>query len=122
MYLFIFQRLTLELLLDIFYLPVWWYSRGLLVVIKHAFDWCRKANGKLAPGLWLQNIFVPMFGQYDFTGKAISFFMRLVQVIFRTIALGFFCLGVLLIIGLWILWPAISIWGFVYSVFSPYAV
>lgn len=119
MYLFILQRLCLESLLDILYFPVWWYSRGLLMVLKASGEWIKAGNRTLAPGLWLQNIFVPMYGQYDFTGKAISFFMRLVQVIFRSIALGFFGLGVFGIILIWIFWPPAVLWGFTASLFSP---
>ena len=87
MYLIIAQRLLFETLLDIFYFPLWWYSGGL----KHAFLWCidvlKSGNNTLAPGLWLKNIAVPMYGQYDWQGRLISFFMRLVQVIFRGLAL-----------------------------------
>ena len=41
----------------------------------------------LAIRVWIRNIFVPMFGMYDWQSRLISFFMRVVQIIGRTIAL-----------------------------------
>ena len=83
----ILQRLFLESILDIFYFPVWWYTKG----AGHAGKWCwemfKQGNSNLAPGLWLANLFVPMFGQYDFQGRLVSFFMRLVQIFARAVAL-----------------------------------
>lgn len=120
MYLFILQRLCLEALLDVLYFPVWWYSRGFLMVIQNSLEWCKSGNIRLAPGLWLQNIFVPMYGQYDFTGKAISFFMRLVQVILRSIILGLYCLGCFIVVLIWLAFPVLVLWGFTKSLFSPF--
>ncbi|OGH68441.1 MAG: hypothetical protein A3I29_02060 [Candidatus Magasanikbacteria bacterium RIFCSPLOWO2_02_FULL_44_11] len=119
MYLFIVQRLCLEALLDILYFPVWWYSRGFIWVTQSALDWCRIGKRRLAPGLWLQNIFVPMYGQYDFTGKVISFFMRLIQIVVRSVILGLFCFGCLMVVAIWLIWPVMVIWGLTKSLFSP---
>ena len=41
----------------------------------------------LAIGVWTKNIFVPMFGMHDWQSRIISFFMRVVQIIGRSIAL-----------------------------------
>lgn len=87
MYLIIFQRLFGEALLDFVYFPVWWYSGGAKQLAIRAWGWAKSGNRTLAPGLWLQNIFVPMFGQTDWQGKIISFFMRAVQVVARSLAL-----------------------------------
>jgi len=85
----IFQRIILDILWDIVYFPIWWYTRG----AKRALLWClklfRNGNQILAPGIWLRNIFVPMYGQYDWQGRIVSFFMRLIQIFFRSIALLF---------------------------------
>ncbi|MSU75754.1 MAG: hypothetical protein EXS55_04555 [Candidatus Magasanikbacteria bacterium] len=111
MYLLIAQRLAFEALLDIIYFPLWWYTGGL----KHALLWCvgvlKRGNQSLAPGLWLKNIFVPMYGQYDWQGKIISFFMRLAQVVFRTSALlvwlGFCCV----LFMAWMVFPIVVVYG-----------
>lgn len=111
MYLVIFGRLALEAFFDVLYFPVWWYTGGL----KHAGFWCykllKKGNGRLAPGLWLQNILVPMFGQFDWQGRIISFFMRLAQVIGRSIALFFWLLLCLVLFAAWCFIPVIIFYG-----------
>jgi hypothetical protein len=87
MYALAFQRVIIEAIFDFFYFPIWWYSFGLF----KAGNWClgmlKDGNDQLAPGIWFRNIFVPMFGQYDWQGRIISFFMRLIQIIFRGISL-----------------------------------
>jgi len=110
----IIQQLFVEAILDLVYFPVWWYSVGL----KQAFLWClsllERGNAMMAPGLWLKNITVPMFGQADLQGRIISFFMRLFQVIFRSLGLliwFFVCLGLLC---LWLVIPIVVIMGLVH--------
>ena len=96
----------MEFLWHLIYFPIWWYTGG----IKYAFIFClglvRTANFNLAPGLWLRNIFIPMFGQTDFQGRLMSFFMRFVNVVFRSIAISIWIVIVFLI---FLLWPAFPI-------------
>jgi len=117
MFFIVLQRLVVEALLDIFYFPVWWFSFG----IKRALLWCvevfKSGNSWLAPGLWIANLFVPMYGQYDWQGRIISFLMRSVQIIFRLIGLAiwlFFC-TVLFIV--WIAWPLVIVSGIYNAIF-----
>lgn len=106
MYILILQRLFLESVLDILYFPIWWYTKG----AAHALRWCfgllKQGNASLAPGLWLANLFVPMFGQFDWQGRIVSFLMRLVQIIAR--AIGLF-IWVILCLVLWFCWLALPI-------------
>lgn len=110
MWLLVFQRLVLEFILDFAYFPLWWYSGGL----KQAFLGCwhlwRSGNLYLAPGLWLKNIFVPMYGQTDWQGRLVSVFMRLVNVLGRGFTL-FVWLGVVIILFLfWLAAPVLLVW------------
>ncbi len=109
----ILQRLLLESLLDIIYFPVWWYTKGLA----HAWRWCfnllLSGNANLAPGLWLANLFVPMYGQFDLQGRIVSFLMRLVQIFARTVALAvWLSLCVVLFLG-WLVLPVLVFRGMI---------
>lgn len=107
MFVIALQRLFLEAILDIVYFPIWWYTSGVVHATRVVGRHIAAGNEALAPGLWLRNIFVPMFGQYDITGKIISFFMRLVQIIVRSIAL-FLWIIFLVVMGLaWLAWPIV---------------
>lgn len=117
MFVLILQRLSFEALLDVLYFPVWWYTGGAL----RAGKWCAnlflEGNLRLAPGLWLSNIFVPMFGQYDWQGRIISFVMRFIQVIFRSIILVFwlgFCVALFFV---WLIIPVVIVTGIIRSAF-----
>ena len=104
---FIFYGLQIftELVWDVLYFPVWWYSRGLLNLIKSLLNFLADKQKSLALIVWLKNIFRPMYGQYDWQGMLISFFMRLVQIIFRSLILLFWLILVLAVIAFWLLLP-----------------
>jgi hypothetical protein len=112
----ILQRLFLEAILDIFYFPIWWYTKGALHALRGCFNLFKQGNANLAPGLWLANLFVPMFGQFDFQGRIISFFMRLVQIIARTFALLLWLVLCLILFVCWLLLPALIFYGIVYGI------
>src|SRR3989339_998407 len=106
MWILVAQRILLEFVVDIIYFPIWWFTAG----ARHALLFCvglvQEANAMLAPGLWLKNIMVPMFGQWDWQGRIMSFFMRLVNVIIRTILLFLWIILVFILFILWLAVPA----------------
>lgn len=116
MYLIIFQHILFEAFFDIFYAPIWWYTAGARRAVTWTAHLVEYGNETLAPGLWLKNLFVPMFGQYDWQGRLVSFFMRLIQIIVRTLALLIWfviCLALLLV---WFVLPVVIIYGFFMAV------
>jgi hypothetical protein len=107
MLLLVLQRLFWETLLDLVSFPFWWYSFGL----KRTAFWCadvlRSGNEMLSPGLWL------MYGQYDIQGRFISFFIRLIQVIARSLALAAWLVVCLALFLCWLALPILVVYGFV---------
>jgi hypothetical protein len=101
----------------VLYFPIWWYSRGFISVLKKA---TRSVIGQYefaGVGVWLKNLFIPMFGQYDWEGRLISFFVRLVQIFFRSI---FLLIWVVFIVCLVILWLAAPLYV-VYQIYRQIA-
>jgi hypothetical protein len=68
---------------DLIYFPFWWYTRGLVRFAKSFINSLRFKWQDLGVGVWIKNLFVPMFGVHDISGRLISFFMRLVNIIGR---------------------------------------
>jgi len=105
MWLLVAQRITIEFFLDFLFFPIWWYTYGM----KKAFFYCLNlflnAFDRLAPLLWLKNIFVPMFGQRDWQGRIVSFFMRFINVILRGVTLFFVFLIIVLLFFVWAAFP-----------------
>lgn len=105
MYFLVLQRLLIEFILDFFYFPVWWYTGGVAYALQACGNLISSANGLMAPGLWLKNIFVPMFGQHDWQGRMVSFLVRLANVIFRSLAMVVWLLVVFILFLFWVALP-----------------
>ncbi len=106
MWVLVLQRIAVEFVFDVVYFPLWWYTSGLKRVGLGCLRLMQQANMNLAPGLWLRNIFVPMFGQTDWQGRLTSVFMRAINVIGRGIAL---VVATIFIIHLFLFWLALPV-------------
>lgn len=111
------QQLLIEALLDLIYFPLWWYTVGAWRALRYCFLLLSEGNDQFAPGLWLRNIFVPMYGQYDWEGRLISFFMRLIQVIVRLFALLIWLAVCVVLFGCWLALPVAVAYGLSRGIF-----
>ena len=105
MFFAVFPRIVIEFFLDILFFPLWWYTGGMVYALGAAGSVFATGNGFLAPGLWLKNLFVPMFGQHDLQGRLVSFIIRLGNVIFRGFALLIWSIIVFALLLVWVLAP-----------------
>lgn len=94
---------------DLVYFPVWWYSTGLGEAASFALRALRGYSRTLGLSVWVQNLFVPMYGQNDWQSRIISFFMRLVQIIGRVIILAVWSLMILSLLTLYVAAPVLLI-------------
>lgn len=78
-----FKIITIDLLFDIVRWPVWWYSEGLKIAWDKIFTWTFGFQQRIGLSIWLKNWFRPMYGQYDWQGRIISFFFRTITIIFK---------------------------------------
>lgn len=72
---------------ELIYAPVFWYGRGLIDAARYCGRLIVREWQALGVGVWVVNIFVPMYAQRDLAGTLISFFMRLIQIFARSIAM-----------------------------------
>ena len=115
MFFVIFQKIFWDTLLQTLYFPLWWYTGGIKYAATSCFNLLSAGNVQLAPGLWLKNIFVPMYGQYDIQGRIISFLMRLFQIIIRGFALFIWLIACFMLFFAWLLIPVVIGWGLITS-------
>jgi len=108
-------QILIELIRDVLYFPVWWYGRGLLNLIIGVMHFLSDKQKALALLVWIKNIFRPMYGQYDFAGVLISFFVRLVQIILRSLFLLFWLILCLAVILFWVLFPLFVIYEIIFQ-------
>ena len=107
-----------DLVADLVRWPIWWYSRGVLLVGGWGLDLVRGYAASIAVGVWIKNLFVPMFGARDWQSRIISFFMRLFQIFARGFMLFVFTIVALVVLGVYLLLPLVCVVGLVYQVFG----
>ena len=107
-----FQLFFQRTILDVFRFPLWWYTSGMLMMFRWFVHAMRAREERTGFLLWARNLFVPMYGQRDWQGKAISFFFRFIFLFFRFLAMFCWALVYVLIVLLYVLWPIGSIFFF----------
>lgn len=99
------SQIILKTIGEIVYFPIWWYSVGLWESVRKIARFWLNQEKSLGFTIWAKNIFVPMYGQHDWAGRLISFFIRLVQIIVRGLALLFWLVLCILCLFIWLLAP-----------------
>ncbi|MBT4542117.1 MAG: hypothetical protein HN726_00220 [Candidatus Magasanikbacteria bacterium] len=105
MWILILQRMAIEFILDILYFPLWWFTGGIRFILGYCRNLLASANAWLVPGLWARYIFVPMFGQYDWQGRIVSFFVRFMNVVIRSFLMLLWLFVQAIIVMIWIAFP-----------------
>jgi len=103
-------KIALKFIWEIIYFPLWWYTVGFLRLLRAVNNFLHDRQTTLGIGVWLKNIFTPMYGQRDFISRLISFIVRLFQIIFRGLALFFWLILCLAVIGFWLLLPVFVVY------------
>lgn len=98
-------KIAADIIGSILYFPLWWYSRGFLQFTGGVVGFLSDRQRGLALWVWIKNIHKPMYGQTDWQGRLISLFMRIVQIILRSIAMFFWCIIAAILVLAWILVP-----------------
>lgn len=76
-----------EVVGDVVRFPIWWYTAGVIHTIQSLVRWWQHSARTLAIAVWIKNLFVPMYGQYNIQGRIISVVVRGAQIVFRGMAL-----------------------------------
>lgn len=100
-------KITLQIIGEILYFPIWWYTVGFLRLLKGVGGFWRDQEQSLGFLVWAKNWFRPMYGQYDWAGRIISFFVRTVQIIFRAFILAIWLILLIIILLLWLAAPVL---------------
>jgi hypothetical protein len=112
-----FSVIIAEMLGKILYFPLWWYSVGLLKKVKSQLKMLKDREKNLGLSVWMKNIFVPMYGQYDFSGRVISFFIRFFQIVYRSFVMLFWVLVAIISILFWIAIPVFIVFALIFQIF-----
>jgi hypothetical protein len=103
-------KILSDIIREIIFFPLWWYTKGLWRVLSGIKDLIRGEAQATGFFVWLKNIHKPMYGQYDWAGRLISFVVRFFQVIVRGIMLLIWIAISLALLVLWIALPLIVLY------------
>ncbi|MDO8462702.1 MAG: hypothetical protein Q7S96_00300 [bacterium] len=87
----------------------WWYGHGLLMVLRWVGRSIHSWEESVGLGLWLRNLFTPMYGQTDWQGRIISFFMRIAILCGRCIQVFVGSVLVIVFAVLYVLFPPFAL-------------
>ncbi len=105
-----FKFIVFDVLLDFLYLPVWWYSKGLLQILSWIGGCIRYVNGLTGLGLWTKSLFKPMYGERSFQGRIVSFVMRIVVLVWKLLSFGICLIVLLLLLVGWLIFLPAVVW------------
>ncbi|MEK7665325.1 MAG: hypothetical protein AAB337_00400 [Patescibacteria group bacterium] len=103
----ILRYFLLEFVQSFVFVPIWWYTRGLGQMARFVARSVGDYESSLAVGVWLKNIFVPMYGSHDIAGRIISFFVRVAQIVGRSLFLLVYASAMLFLLLLYIIIPIV---------------
>jgi hypothetical protein len=113
------KYIFVEVLWDIVYFPIWWYTKGLARVARYCWQSVyTQAKRRLALGVWLSSMFKPMYGDYTVEGRIISGVMRFFVLIWKLILLVLWMIVLFAVLVLWIILPVAIVYYFLYQVFN----
>lgn len=102
-----------ELLFDAFRFPIWWYTAGAAKVFRYTVHEIADWSARLSLRIMWRNMFKPMYGDYTRSGRAISFFMRLIVFGAKSIVFVIWSVLLLTVSVVWLALP-LAIGYFIY--------
>ncbi|MEK7067925.1 MAG: hypothetical protein AAB956_02915 [Patescibacteria group bacterium] len=109
-------KMIFDLCFDALYFLPWWYSRGLIRILKQSGRFLRAKEQELAIVVWLKNIHQPLSEQYNWQGISKSVIMRIAQIILRSLILTFWAALITVKIAAYVILPALVIWEIIYQI------
>lgn len=108
-------KIMSQFIFDILYFPLWWYTSGLLKTLRWGKSFLSIRLRVSGLGVWVKNIFTPMYGQTDWAGMIISFIVRVIQIIVRSSIMIFWIIFTIMTIALWLILPLIIFYQIIFQ-------
>lgn len=103
---------------DFLAFPLWWYSKGTVKIIQFIMEKTSQRAYTLSLRIWIKNLFVPMYGQYDIAGRIISFILRIFVLMYRLILFIIWFIVLLCLLGIWLFGPIAVLYYIIYQLFG----
>jgi hypothetical protein len=110
--------LLLDIIGDVLYFPVWWYTKGLTDVATRMGQAFLDFLDELNIGILTKSLLKPMYGDYTWSGRLISFPVRLTHLCVLLVAAFVWGFILLLFLLFWILLPLFLVYNIGYQLFG----
>lgn len=111
------KSILLDAIQNFLYFPIWWYTVGVKKRFLGLINGVSNLFRNLALKLMFTHLFKPMFGERSVSGRIISFFMRLIILIWRSFLFLLGTIGFSFLFVLWLILPIISLWQIIKLLF-----
>lgn len=109
-------KILIQFLKEIIYFPVWWYTKGLFLLLVKIKNFLANREKAMALFVWIKNIFRPMYGQNDWVGVLVSFGVRVVEIFFKSLLMIFWIILALLFLIIYLIAPVFVIYQIIYQI------
>ncbi|MBI3963796.1 MAG: hypothetical protein HY341_02240 [Candidatus Kerfeldbacteria bacterium] len=111
--------IAVDLVWEFLYLPIWWYTRGVMRMARYVRDQVADLVDSLGFLILVRNFTKPMFGDYTRSGKIISFFIRLIQIVIYAVIIAVWCVVLAIVFVGWLLVLPFAVYNVVYQLVGP---
>jgi hypothetical protein len=101
----------LNMLWGIIYFPFWWYTRGLVFITAICGRFLSRQEKSLAIMLRIKNLNRPLYENQELLGMLASLWVRIFQIIWRSLIMLFWIIGILIFLYFWIMLPLAAAYG-----------
>lgn len=104
-----------DIILNVLYFPVWWYSAGALAIFKKIISEARNFAHDLNLGILFKYLFKPMYGMTDIWSRIISFIVRIGHFSVLFFITGLWLVVLFLLFLAWLALPILVVYSLVYQ-------
>ncbi|MBI5793891.1 hypothetical protein HZA87_02265 [Candidatus Uhrbacteria bacterium] len=108
----VFRTLLAEGIREGLFWPLWWYSRGLSETTSWLLESVKGSIKFFGVDVWIKNLFVPMYGDASIAGSLISFGVRAVMILIRSLGVMVWVVAAILLFFLYLLAFPLALFGF----------
>ncbi len=109
-------KIIIDFIINILYFIPWWYSKGLVEIVKKSRKFLTRKEEELAIFIWLKNIHKPLYDRYSWQSTIKSVIIRVGQILLRLAILLFWIFLVVFKVVLYLILPILVLWQIIYQI------
>ncbi len=109
------MALVREFFSSIVRFPFWWYTKGLAIVLGKTVRSLKTASDFFGFGVWVRNLFTPMYGDDSAAGRLVSFLVRSAMVVMKGFGVLLWAVFAWILFVVYLLVVPAGVFGLIYQ-------